>query len=157
MNWFEKHLNWTTGIFGHVFVFIIISLYLAPSFALGRWLVGTVTQNIADFRTPEYPFYYKIFTLIYFILLLILYFGINAWYLSVKGQSYRYLLWLLLPFVLISPVLASSEFGVDLDTHLTGVLYQIFHWASIIITTLAQPIWFGLVAFMLLRLKNHRA
>jgi hypothetical protein len=153
MNWFSRHLNWTTGIFGHLLVFVLVLLYFAPSGAWGRFLIDMLTGRIAIFRTPEYAFYHEVFTATYFMLALVLYLGVNIWYLRIKRLSYEYLWWLSPPLILLG---TSSIFKI-LDIANVGnlILPTYVQWALFIIFILLQPLWFALAAFMLLRLKNN--
>jgi hypothetical protein len=146
MNWFEKHLNWTFGIFGHLLVFFLVLICIAPGEVWGVVLIEHLTNSVAPFRTANYLLFHSIFTMIYFLLTFALYLGVNIWYLRMKRQSYKYLWWLALPSI---PLLAYS----------TGIYNQIqspiIGWAVVVIAFIMQPVWFGLVAVVMLRLKNN--
>jgi hypothetical protein len=149
MNWFERHPNWTTGIFGYFLVFILCLLYLAPNVALARYFVDRLTGYYADFRSPEWGYYHDILTYSYFVLVFSLYLGMNIWYLRVKGLSYKYLGWLGL--ILIPACISLLYRPLNMDS--------LFHsWQTQLIfgTALALmfPVSFILSAIMMLRLKG---
>src|SRR4030042_48130 len=94
MNWFERHPNWTLGIFGYFLVLILYLLYWAPIGTHAPSCIDNLTRYYADFRSPEWGYYHDVFSNTYFGLVLSLYLGMNIWYLRVKGLSYKYLGWL---------------------------------------------------------------
>ena len=157
MNWFVRHVNWTAGIFGHLLIFFLVFIYISPwhEYAWGRQFSQSIVGSMANFRTAEYGFYFNIFTFIYFFIVLILYLEINFWYLYVKRQSYKNLLWLLLPFLPLLIYFVVNITGLNGKVDLPNILDKIISF-SIFIVYVLEPVWFGLVAFMLLRLKNNR-
>ncbi len=151
VNWFERHPNWTSGIFGHLLVFILFLLYVIPYGAWGRHLVNNLANQVATFRTPEFAFYYSLFAVIYFLLILALYLGMNIWYLRVKKLSFKYLGWL----------------GLILVPSCISLLYQITNIDSLFPTPqikfvflitldLMFPIAIILSAIVMLRLKGKK-
>jgi hypothetical protein len=156
MKWFDRHINWIAGIFGHLLIFLLIMLYISPSCAYAHYFLNSLLMRITSFREPDFGFYNNIFMCSYFFLVLALYFGVNIWYLYRKCQSYKYLWFLLLPFIPIFAVYVTNENGVLPDIDLPHIPKLIIQWAMIAVTFILQPVWFGLIAFMLFRLKNNR-
>jgi hypothetical protein len=150
MNWFERHPNWTAGIFGHLLVFILSLLYWAPIGALApQNLINIWADRLAPFRTPEFAFYHSVFSATYFVLVFSLYLGMNIWYIRMKRLSYKYLGWLGL--ILIPSCLVLIFHLVKIDT--------LFHSTNIILAVgltiyFMFPVAFILSAIMMLRLKS---
>jgi hypothetical protein len=152
MNWFERHPNWITGIFGYFLVLILCLLYLAPSGALARNFINNLTISLADFRLEpeEWNFYHRVFTYTYFVPVFSLYLGMNIWYLRVKGLSYKYLGWLGLILIPACISLLYRPLNMDSLFH-SGQTQLIFATALALIF----PVSFILSAIMMLRLKNN--
>jgi hypothetical protein len=149
MNWFERHPNWTAGIFGHFLVLIFCLLYWAPSGALARNFVDHLTGHYADFRSPEWGYYHCVFSNTYFVLVFSLYLGMNIWYLRVKRLSYKYLGWLGLILVPSFITLLFKIPNIDSLFH-SGQTKTVF-WIALL---LMYPISLILSAVMMLRLKG---
>ena len=151
MNWFERHPNWTVGIFGHFLVLILCLLYYAPIGTHAPSCIDNLTRHYASFRSPEWGFYHDVFTYTYFVLVFSLYLGMNIWYLRVKRLSYRYLGWLGLILIPSCILLLYRPFNMD----------SLFHsWQTQMIFSTALylmfPISFILSAIMMLRLKGKK-
>jgi hypothetical protein len=150
MNWFERHPNWTTGIFGYFLVFILCLLYLAPIGAVAWDFVNRLTSYYADFRSPEWGYYHDVFTYIYFGLVFLLYLGMNIWYLRVKGLSYKYLGWLGLILIPACMLLSYEPLNMESLFH-SADIKMIFGMALY----LMFPVSCILSAIMMLPLKNN--
>ena len=146
MNWFERHPNWTVGIFGYLLVLILCLLYIAP---IVSDFINRLTSYYADFRSLEWGYYHDIFTDIYFGLVFSLYLGMNIWYLRVKGLSYKYLGWLGLILIPSCILLLFQPLNIESLFH-SGQTKMIFATAWY----LSFPISFILSAIMMLRLKG---
>jgi hypothetical protein len=149
MNWFERHPNWTVGIFGYFLVLILCLLYIAPIGALAWDFINRLTRYYADFRSPEWGYYHRVFSNTYFVLVLSLYLGMNIWYLRVKGLSYKYLGWLGLILVPLCILLLFKIPSIDSLFH-SGQTKTVF-WIALL---LMFPISLILSAIMMLRLKG---
>jgi hypothetical protein len=150
MSWFERHLNWTNGIFGHLLVFIIFLIYALPSGAWGRFLIEDVAGYFGPLRSNHYIFYIYLFTALYFLLALIPYLGVNIWYIRMKRQSYKNLCWLgliLIPLFILWVLeifkISSLIFSTSIRFTIGMTLYAMIPMALIV------------SAIMMLRLKNN--
>ena len=148
LNWFERHINWTTGIFGYLIVFILLFFAAFPfripftvDFILDRLFITTPA-----YRSPEYGTYQIFFIAFYIVMAIVLSLVVNIWYLRIKRQRYRHLWWLVLPPVILL-------FAVVLSICLI-ILNQSLDFGIVMWSVKLMPLWLSIVAFMLLRLEN---
>jgi hypothetical protein len=149
MNWFERHANWTAGIFGHLLGSYLFFIMVAP-FGDATFNLDWLVRRLVYFRSLAYAGYRDFFFALCILLALACYIGLNAWYLKVKHRSYNHLLWLALPLLPLGWQWIGTIFHLHIPSASTPsgkvVAFSLYDML---------PIWFILAAIMLLRLKSH--
>ncbi len=150
MNWFERHLNWTAGLFGHLLVFFLFFSIIGP-FGYAFFQVQQFVERIVSFRSPDYPFYSNFIYTIFILLALTCYVGVNIWYLKMKQHSYKYLWWFSLTLIPLCALLILKYIHITLP--FAGTWIEFALWGILYI----PAIQFIIVAIILLRLKNNKS
>ncbi len=149
-NWFERHINWTAGIFGHLMpAYISVSLMgiLPLPFFHVSWIAMRFISNLHEIDHME-----KIFNIIFATIALVCYFSINYLYLKVKKQSYLHLLWLIPPIFTLIYALLNYVSNRHFVINISGAL----RYLPSILLLFSSSIWFLINAIILLRLPKRQ-